>query len=68
MSVTLTLPDGKQLELPDGATGADAAAAIGPGLARAALAVELGAISRAHCPTAGTSPSSLKMTGRRPSS
>jgi threonyl-tRNA synthetase len=43
MSVTLTLPDGKQLELPDGATGADAAAAIGPGLARAALAVELGA-------------------------
>jgi threonyl-tRNA synthetase len=43
MSVTVTLPDGKQLELPDGATGADAAAAIGPGLARAALAVELGA-------------------------
>jgi threonyl-tRNA synthetase len=39
--VTVTLPDGKQLELPDGATGADAAAAIGPGLARAALAVEL---------------------------
>jgi threonyl-tRNA synthetase len=41
MSVTVTLPDGKRLELPDGATGADAAAAIGPGLARAALAVEL---------------------------
>ena len=41
MPVTVTLPDGKQLELPDGATGADAAAAIGPGLARAALAVEL---------------------------
>ena len=41
MSITVTLPDGKQLELPDGATGADAAAAIGPGLARAALAVEL---------------------------
>ncbi len=41
MSVTVTLPDGRQLELPDGATGADAAAAIGPGLARAALAVEL---------------------------
>ena len=41
MSVTVTLPDGKQLELPDGATGADAAAAIGPGLARAALAVEV---------------------------
>jgi threonyl-tRNA synthetase len=43
MSVTVTLPDGKRLELPGGATGADAAAAIGPGLARAALAVELGA-------------------------
>ena len=42
MSVTVTLPDGKALELPDGATGADAAAAIGPGLARAALAVEVG--------------------------
>src|ERR1700757_1076002 len=41
MSVTVTLPDGNQLELPDGATGADAAAAIGPGLARAALAVEV---------------------------
>src|SRR4051812_6573771 len=36
-----TLPDGTQLELPDGATGADAAAAIGSGLARAALAVQV---------------------------
>jgi threonyl-tRNA synthetase len=36
------LPDGTPLNLPDGATGADAAAAIGPGLARAALAVKLG--------------------------
>jgi threonyl-tRNA synthetase len=35
------LPDGNILELPDGATGADAAAAIGPGLARAALAVKV---------------------------
>jgi threonyl-tRNA synthetase len=34
------LPDGNELELPDGATGADAAAAIGAGLARAALAVK----------------------------
>src|ERR1019366_6053368 len=40
MSITVPLPDGKPLELPDGATGADAAAAIGPGLARAALAIE----------------------------
>jgi threonyl-tRNA synthetase len=37
----LELPDGRILELADGATGADAAAAIGPGLARAALAVKL---------------------------
>jgi threonyl-tRNA synthetase len=42
MSITVTLPDGKALELPDGASGADAAGAIGPGLAKAALAVELG--------------------------
>src|SRR3954468_20988514 len=36
----VTLPDGTPLELPEGATGADAAAAIGPGLAKAALAVK----------------------------
>jgi len=36
----VTLPDGKVLELAEGATGADAAAAIGPGLAKAALAVK----------------------------
>ncbi|HTY96609.1 MAG TPA: threonine--tRNA ligase [Solirubrobacteraceae bacterium] len=41
MPVKITLPDGNELELPDGATGADAAAAIGPGLARAALAIEV---------------------------
>jgi threonyl-tRNA synthetase len=35
----VNLPDGTQLELPEGATGADAAAAIGSGLARAALAL-----------------------------
>ena len=35
------LPDGTPLPLPDDATGADAAAAIGPGLARAALAVKV---------------------------
>ncbi|HET7121020.1 MAG TPA: threonine--tRNA ligase [Solirubrobacterales bacterium] len=39
--VTFTLPDGKPLELPAGATGADAAAAIGPGLAKAALAIKV---------------------------
>jgi threonyl-tRNA synthetase len=35
------LPDGTLLTLSPGATGADAAAAIGPGLARAALAVKV---------------------------
>jgi threonyl-tRNA synthetase len=35
------LPDGTQLTLPAGATGADAAAAIGAGLARAALAIKV---------------------------
>jgi threonyl-tRNA synthetase len=38
-TVTVKLPDGNELELEDGATGADAAAAIGPGLAKAALAI-----------------------------
>jgi threonyl-tRNA synthetase len=33
------LPDGSVRELPDGATGADLAADIGPGLARAAMAI-----------------------------
>src|SRR3954453_21511230 len=35
------LPDGSTRELPDGATGADLAADIGPGLARAALAIRI---------------------------
>jgi hypothetical protein len=34
----VTLPDGSERELEDGATGADLAASIGSGLARAALA------------------------------
>jgi threonyl-tRNA synthetase len=37
----IELPDSKTLTLPAGATGADVAAAIGPGLARAALAVKV---------------------------
>ncbi len=50
MPITVTLPDGKALALDDGATGADAAMAIGPGLAKAALAIEL-----SH-PETGSSP------------
>src|SRR3954470_12426504 len=42
----VTLPDGNELELPDGATGADAAAAIGAGLAKAALAVKVDGTTR----------------------
>ena len=39
--ITVKLPDGTPLELPEGASGADAAAAIGPGLAKAALAARV---------------------------
>ncbi|MBS1843076.1 MAG: threonine--tRNA ligase, partial [Actinobacteria bacterium] len=39
--MVVKLPDGRPLELPAGATGADAAAAIGPGLAKAALAIKV---------------------------
>ena len=38
---SIELPDGSALKLPAGASGADAAASIGPGLARAALAVKV---------------------------
>ena len=41
MSITVNLPDGKALDLDDGATGADGAAAIGPRLAKAAVAVRV---------------------------
>jgi threonyl-tRNA synthetase len=39
--VVATLPDGNPLELERGATGANAAAAIGPGRAKAALAIKV---------------------------
>jgi threonyl-tRNA synthetase len=39
--VTIRLPDGSELALDEGATGADAAAAIGPRLAKDALAVKV---------------------------
>src|ERR1700741_1406771 len=39
--VKVSLPDGPPLALPDGATGADAARAIGDGLARAALGIRV---------------------------
>ena len=39
--MTARLPNGDVLDLPEGATGADAARAIGEGLARAAIAIEV---------------------------
>jgi threonyl-tRNA synthetase len=39
--LTVKLPDGSALSLDEGATGADAASAIGPGLARAALGIRV---------------------------
>ena len=39
--MTITLPDGKAMTFTRGVTGAEVAAAIGPGLAKAALAVEV---------------------------
>jgi threonyl-tRNA synthetase len=39
--MTVTLPDGTELELEEGASGADAARAIGEGLARAALGIRV---------------------------
>ena len=38
--ITITLPDGSERTLPEGSTGTDLAASIGPGLARAALGSE----------------------------
>jgi threonyl-tRNA synthetase len=48
MPITVTLPDGTALELADGATGMDAAVEIGPGLAKAALAVQVSHPSDTH--------------------
>src|SRR6185312_15429989 len=59
LAMDYELPDGTTLSLDDGATGADAAAAIGAGLARAALAIkvdgELRDLSR-PLPTSNGSP------------
>ena len=40
-NVTITLPDGKTMTFPRGVTGQEIAAAIGPGLAKAALILEV---------------------------
>jgi threonyl-tRNA synthetase len=39
--VAITLPDGKKLDFPGPVTGGEVAAAIGPGLAKAALAIKV---------------------------
>ena len=52
--IQVKLPDGSSLELERGATGADAAAAIGPGLAKAALAIKVdGELRDLSAPLAG---------------
>ncbi len=52
--VKVELPDGSELELEPGATGADAAGAIGPGLARAAVALKAdGELRDLSAPLAG---------------
>jgi threonyl-tRNA synthetase len=45
-TITIHLPDGSARELPEGATGADLAASIGPRLARAALAANVDGAER----------------------
>ncbi|TVP57041.1 MAG: threonine--tRNA ligase [Gemmatimonadales bacterium] len=53
--IQVTLPDGKVLDLPADSTGYDVAAAIGPGLAKAALAAEVeGEIVDLHRPLPGS--------------
>ncbi|MFZ1993091.1 MAG: TGS domain-containing protein, partial [Solirubrobacteraceae bacterium] len=63
------LPDGTTLSLDQGATGADAAAAIGAGLARAALAIrvdgELRDLSRPLPSENGTRPPKLEILTER---
>ena len=44
--VTITLPDGRRREFPGPVTGAEIAAAIGPGLAKAAIAVKIDGSAR----------------------
>jgi threonyl-tRNA synthetase len=39
--ISITLPDGSERTLPEGATGVELASSIGPGLARAAMALEV---------------------------
>src|SRR5215210_1180303 len=62
------LPDGSQKELPDGATGADLAASIGPGLARAALAVKVDGEIRDLARPLGDGEEVAIVTGRDPDS
>ena len=42
----ISLPDGKQLDLPQGATARDAAFAIGPRLAEASLAAKINGVPK----------------------
>ncbi|MBJ7459214.1 MAG: TGS domain-containing protein, partial [Thermoleophilaceae bacterium] len=64
--MNVTLPDGTVLDLAEGATGGDAALAIGEGLARAALAIEVnGELRDLSRPLPGGAQISI-ITGRSP--
>ncbi len=66
VAMQYTLPDDTKLELDEGATGADAAAAIGPGLARAALAVKVdGQLRDLSAPLPADGPRALEIVTER---
>ena len=76
MALRVSLPDGSPLDLDDGATVFDAAVAIGPRLAKAAIAGRVGAASDpdvtqlvdtrgTRCTTGTPSPSSLSAAATR---
>src|SRR5207244_4310754 len=61
--VKVTLPDGKELQLPDGSTGLDAARAIGPKLAEQAVLVRSnGRVQDLRLPLADGSPIQILTT------
>jgi threonyl-tRNA synthetase len=64
MPIHVTLPDGSPLELADGATVGDAAAAIGPRLAKAAVAGKVTAAGAADTGAAGSGTAAGAADGR----
>ena len=44
--LSITLPDGSKKDLPKGSTGLDLAKAIGPGLAKSAVAISIDGVQK----------------------